>query len=405
MPAIVVVCSSCKHKMRFGEDKAGRKAKCPKCGKPVVVAAPEENGEEEVKDVAPAPQAKPEPKGDELGAYGVTDVVNPDEKKDDEDQKPDKKKKKKAPKLKRKIKALPDSDLWDKVRGGLIFIFIGACLWGTAHLLQGLYVALGMVDYTEYTRMLANELAQRRDPLPANGEFWDINPLNCLLGMIAGIGFLGLAKTCLILAAVLRLAAPLVACIGYLMCLPIPNRYGTSFQITALLGLGAWNLLMVLGLMVLPVLGAYNYILIPLLTPEVVLTEYNMERSIPLNVMWMASPFWECLLNLFLQFLYYLEPIVGASFLWSIGMSIREKRIEDNASSLVQVGLGTFFILLSFHMLSITGTTPVAVYVMRVLYILWYAFLLLFLLSYAALLLKAREVLYLKINPPNETDE
>jgi hypothetical protein len=390
--------------MRFGQDKAGKKAKCPKCGALNVIAA-EVNGKETEPEPAPPP-AKP---GDDLGAYGVTDVISAEEQAARTEaakaKRPDVKKTKKAPKIAKKIKSIPDADLWDKVRGGLLLMFIGACLWGAAHLLQGLYVALGTVDYTEYTRMLAEELNARRQPMPQPGEFWDVNPLNILLGMIAGSAFLGLAKMCLSLGVILRLCQPIVSSVGYILCLPVPARFGTKTQLTVLLALGGWNTLMVLALMTLPVLGIYQYILVPLLTPEVVLTEYNMERSIPINVLWMGSPFTEALLNLFVQFLYNLEPVIGCVFLWSIGLSIKEQRLQDQAQGLAQLGLGQFFILLSFHMISMAGTTPVLVTLLRVLYTLWWGFLLLFILSYAGLLLKTRELIYLKINPPNEQEE
>jgi hypothetical protein len=405
--------------MRFGQDKAGKKARCPKCSTLVLIPADDEDededededqdedeGDEEAKAAPPPPlpsETKPAPP-DDLGAYGASDVISAEEK-NKEPEKKAKKKKKKAPKLSRKVRAIPDAEQWEKVRGGLIFIFIGTVLWGAAHALQGTYVALGVVDYTEFVRPLAEELNARQQPLPEGGRFWDINGLNVLLGMISGHGFLALAKTCLILAVILRLAQPIVSCVGYLVCLAVPQRYGTTFQATLLLMLGGWNTLVILFLMVLPVLGIYSYYLVPLLTPEIAMTEYNMERSMPLHILWMSRPFLEFMFNIVVQMLLYLEPIVGAVFLWSIGLSIKEPKIAQGGQSLAQLGLGQFYILLSYHMLSVAGTTPVLVTVLRVLYVLWYAFLLLFILSYAGLLLKTREALYTKINPMHEADE
>jgi hypothetical protein len=405
MEAITVTCSSCQHLMRFGQDKAGRKAKCPKCGTLVVITAAEaEDDDEEVEETPPPlPEPTKAPAQDDLGAYGATDVLG-EEDKNKEPEKKAKGKKKKAPKIARKVRAIPDAEQWEKVRAGLLFIFIGVVLWGGAHLLQGVYVAIGVVDYTEFVRPLAEELNARQNPLPEGGGFWEINGLNVLLSMIAGHGFLGLAKTCLILAVILRLAQPVVSCVGYAICLAVPQRYGTTFQASLLLALGGWNTMVILALLVLPVLGVYSYYLVPLLTPEIAMTEYNMERSVPINVLWLTSPFWECLLNIFIQLLLYLEPIVGAVFIWSIGLSVKEAKIEQGGQSLAQLGLGQFSILLSYHMISVAGTTPVLVTVLRCLYVLWYAFLLLFILSYAGLLLKTREVLYMKINPMHEAE-
>ena len=48
---------------------------------------------------------------------------------------------------------------------------------------------------------------------------------------------------------------------------------------------------------------------------------------------------------------------------------------------------------------------PVLVWVLRVFYTVWFCFLFLFMLQYAALLLKARTLLYAKIYPKNELED
>jgi len=146
-------------------------------------------------------------------------------------------------------------------------------------------------------------------------------------------------------------------------------------------------------------------VMVPLITPEIALTEYNMERQMPLHVLWSGAPFWENFVNLLVKFVFYLQPTFGCIFLWSVGTAMRDDHIEKSAKGLTQMSLGTFFILFSFHMLSLCGASPVLVIVLRVFYIVWYCFLFLFMLQYASLLLKCRAVLFDKINPKNELQD
>ena len=82
----------------------------------------------------------------------------------------------------------------------------------------------------------------------------------------------------------------------------------------------------------LPVLGAWSYVMIPYLVPEIVLTEYNMERMVPINILWAGAgwgAFWENVLNLILKFLFYLEPTFLSIFVWSAGIAIKDEKIEQ----------------------------------------------------------------------------
>jgi hypothetical protein len=103
--------------------------------------------------------------------------------------------------------------------------------------------------------------------------------------------------------------------------------------------------------------------------------------------------------------LFYLQPTVGCIFIWSIGLAIKDENIEQRGKGLTQLSLGTFFILVCFHMLSMCGSSQVLVNVLRVFYTVWFCSLFLFMLQYASLILKCRAVLYDKINPKNELEE
>ena len=412
MDAISVRCKTCKHAMTFSAEKAGKRAKCPKCDTIVLVKAEEEPE----KPAVPAPEAAApvansmDDPDDGPSAYGVfTDPEIAERQKklaEEESAKKKKKDKKKLPKVTRKIKAIADAELWAKVQYGLMFLFVGTCIWFFTHLAQGSYVVLGKVEFPEYANMIADNLERRggENDLPDREQFWAVDDLNIYLGMIAGRDFLGFAKAMLILSTLLYFPQAIAWGISYVICLPVPRRFGTYGQILASLGLAVVNFISMFMFKLLPVLGIITYVLIPFVAPEIVLMEYNMERVMPIHVMWSAAPFWENFLNLVLKFLLYLQPTLGCIFLWSTGVAIKDPGIEAGGKGLTQMSLGTLFVLVAFHLLSLCGATPVLVIVLRVLYTLWYCFLLMFILQYAMLILKCRAVLYEKINPTNELE-
>ena len=384
MDTITVRCPSCENKLRVGADKAGRRAKCPKCGKAVPIPA----AEEPPPVVAAAPPPPPPDDDDGPADYGLVDhdSAPPPEVDLTGSLSPKKKDKKKAAKITRRTKTLPDKEQWEKVNTGLLFVFMGVTVWLAAHLLHGLYVVLGNVDFPEFAKILIGEL--ERPPA---------DKLNMLIGMISGSGFLRFARGTMIVCFVLMIVQSLLWFVGYGFCFAVPNRYGTSTAISFTTATGVINFLNTIFLRLLPTVGAYNLILIPLLVPEISMTEFNTERSLPINVLWSPMPFWENFATVVVEFLMYLEPVLMAEFLWCVGMSLRDRRIEERARALVQLGLGQFFILVAYHMMAVCGTSAVLVIVLKVLYVLWYCFSLLFIAWLAGLLLKTREVLTQKI--------
>ena len=413
MESITLRCKMCKHAMKFSADKAGKRAKCPKCDAVNLIPAAAEP--EPAPAAVPAPEAKPPVDDDEYDAKGAYDVfTDPDiaerQKKLQEEEEasrgPKKKDRKKLPKVGRKVKAIPDAESWSKVRLGMLFVFVGVWIWLGCHLLQGTYVVLGSVEFPEYASLVAENLEKRNDAeFPAPGNTWDLDDLDIYLGMIGGRTFLNFARTCLTLASVFYFIQALLWVVGYGFCLPVPRRSAMFQHVLILLGLALFNMLMMFIFKLLPVFGAHGYVMIPYVVPEIVLTEYNMERMVPINVLWSGAPFWENTFNLILKFLFYLEPTFLSIFVWSAGIIIKDENIEKGGHGRVLMSLGTFFILVSFHLLSLCGSSPVLVQVLRVIYVLWYFFLIIFMLQYAMLLLKFRAVLYDKINPKNELED
>jgi hypothetical protein len=415
MDAIVIRCKMCKHAMKFSAEKAGKRAKCPKCDAIILIQAEPEKKKAEPEappeTPAPAPAASTPPEQEEVGEYGVNidpelEALAKQRAAEEEAKRTAKKERKKLPKVARKIKAIPDAESWQKVRVGMLFVFAGVWVWLFCHLVQGSYVLLGSVDVPEYAILLGDNLEERRDvDFPPIGHGWDIDELGVYLGWIAGRSFLGYASGCLVISSVFYFVQAGLWVIGYFFCLPVPRRFGMFGQILAALGLAAFNMLVMFIFKFLAVVGAHGYIMIPFLVPEVVLTEYNMERMVPIHILWSGAPFWENLGCLIFRSASYLEPALFCIFIWSAGVIIKDKTVEEGGKGRAQMALGTLFILICYHLLSLCGASPALVIVLRVLYCVWYFFTIIFMLQYAMLLLKARAVLYDKINPKNELDD
>jgi hypothetical protein len=411
MDAIRILCKMCKHPMKFAAEKAGKRAKCPKCDAIVLIQAePEKDADATPPPETPAPASKP-PEQEEVGEYDVKvdpelEALAKQRAAEEEAKRKAKKERKKLPKVARKIKAIPDAESWEKVRLGMLFVFAGVWVGLFCHLVQGSYVLLGSVEVPEFAILVANNLEERRDEgFPEMGHGWDIDELGVYLGMISGRTFLGYTYGCLVIASLFYFVQAGLWAIGYCFCLPAPRRFGMFGQILMALALAAFNMLMMFIFKLLPVLGAHGYVMIPFVVPEVALTEYNMERTVPIHVLWSGAPFWENLVCLIFRSASAFEPAFFCIFIWSAGVAIKDKTVEDGGHGRTQMVLGTLFILICYHLLSLCGASLVLVYVLRVLYAVWYFFTIIFMLQYAMLLMKARAVLYDKINPKNELEE
>ncbi len=398
--------------MKFSEEKAGKRAKCPKCGGivPIVAAEPEP---EKPPEPPPPPPPKPSDEDDGPALYDAT--VDPEleeirkrmEAEEIESKKRKKKDKKKLPKVARKVKAIPDAESWEKVRLGLLMIFVGLGVGLIAHIIKGAYVLLGSVEFSEYATMIAANLEARggADDFPEGNGFWDLDLLRIYLGMIAGRGLLNYAHGSLVLSTVLSLIQMLLMGLGQMICLAVPNRFGTFGQVVSMLILTVINFLVLLVLVFLPAVGVINYVMISLVTPEIAMTEYNMERMVPINVLWSGAPFWENFLTFVFSCFRYFHLALVCIFIWSCGLSVKEKSVSQGGHGLTQLCLGTLFTLIAFQLISLCGASPVLVQVLRVIYTVWFGFLVLFLLRACLLIMHTRKVLDEKINPKNLAEE
>jgi uncharacterized Zn finger protein (UPF0148 family) len=411
--------------MKFSADKAGKRAKCPVCEAIVVIKAEEEapqvkaKAEEAAAAVAAPPATAAAEEDDPEGAYGVTldpELEQLKLKREAEERAKARARKQRQflPTVTRKQKVIADADAWEKIRFGMLFTFLGAMIWIFAHAIQTSYVVIGYADYPEYGALIAANLEMRGpgpadDPdFPEPGRWWDVDELNIYLGMIAGRQFLGFAKTCLVISTLLYFFQAFLWGIGYALSIKVPPRYGAFGQVLVCIILAVLNFLFMFFFKLLPVMGIIGWFMIPFVVPEIAMTEYNDNRTIPIAVMW-TGPGWPAflvnILNLLVKFCFYLQPTFGCIFLWSVGRHLKDERIEQQAKGLTQMSLGTFFIMFLFHMVSLCGASGVLVLILRMLYTLWVGFLLLFLISYAVMLWKVRGVLWRKLHPENVLQE
>ena len=90
---------------------------------------------------------------------------------------------------------------------------------------------------------------------------------------------------------------------------------------------------------------------------------------------------------------FYAEPVIIGVLIWSIGMALREEPLVEKGQGVVALSCGIAFALLSFHLLSMAGTTGVALGVLRVIYACWVGFTIILLVRLPMALQATRVIL------------
>jgi hypothetical protein len=337
---------------------------------------------------------------DDKKGYGLlTDPTETEQKPAEEP----KKEEKKAPPLKRKMRTLPDLDLWEKVKAGLQVMTVGVWIWGAVVLCTLLIVVLGALSGPEYSEVLEQSMTVKTNT--PTGELTSPDMTTFMLGLVTGIGYQGIGRTLYIVAAVLAIFQFIVFIAGSAVCLKVPDRYGTQGQIKALLGIGIGNILVILIFKLLPALGALNYVLVPYALPEVSMMDANIDRDPTLWVFWSGSAFWEMILTVVLLGFFYAQPVLMGVFIWSVGMALREDPIIEKGQTVVVLAFGIAFAFLSFQLLSMTGTSAVALIILRAIYGLWTGFTILLLVQMPLTFRATRSVLQKYLDGAEMKDE
>jgi hypothetical protein len=423
MEVISFRCAACKHVLKVGADKAGRKAKCSKCGQELTIPKPSPQPPEKTAPPAPATPEATETKSkaysddedDDGGTYVFHKEAAPpeepkkktkrhddedDDDEDDEDDEEEEDKKNDKPKpqiTRRKIKkkTVQFAEDWLKFRAALMLVFAGVCGWLLVWVLRLALILLGFLESPAY-----GEIVDRA----AQGG--DINMPRLTVTLLAGVERTDLGNVLFIVEQVVSVLSGAAFLAAFCVCLGVPNTFGTRGQAVALVVLSGVNLLLAVVLRLLPALGAIGYVMMPLLGPETAMNEANVDRVLPIHAFWCGSPFWENLAAILVWALYFAEPIFFCVFMRATALALKDDEwLDPMAFMLLRLGLGQFFIFLCYFLLSLTGTSAVLRGVLFVSYFLWRGFLLGFLIWYAIIAFKAKaRVEYLLTADEEEED-
>ncbi|MBI3410089.1 MAG: hypothetical protein HY040_17240 [Planctomycetes bacterium] len=403
MDLISFRCPSCNQGLKAPADKAGRKVRCTKCGTELTIPMSQAPASPPPPNPAPptaAPFTAPAPK-EQADPASYAFLLDPAEEaaKAKTEQPAEKKR---APKIKRRFRMLQEPEQWAKTRLGLGVVLLSVYFWAGAFGLQGLVLILGITQGPEYGGVAEKILVSEDPPEPEPGQPERVSLPGFLVGLISGYSLYAVAKVLLILASALTLAQGGIAFAGYSACQGIPDRYGTQGQVRALMILTITNMALNFIFKLLPLTGILNYALVPWFTPELCILDANTERAMPIHVFWSVSGFWEMLLTILVMSTYYAQPLLLSVLIWSIGLSLREPPVEEAGFGLIEITFGVAFTLLAYYLLSVTGTSPVLLILLRVGFGLWNLFTAILIVRFIMGIGKTRETIFLYVQAAEE---
>src|SRR5688572_24745129 len=165
-------------------------------------------------------------------------------------------------KIKIRRKNIGDMDAWRRVYNGLLFIMIGAIVWGAAYGLQALVIFLGLVQGAEIGVNAERNLFAQAQPPAEPGVGAPLTRGLFFVSMLAGSDFTGIGQVLLIVAQILTFVQIAFWMVGYGMCLAVENRLGAHGQLFTLFSLGGANIVINVLFRFLPLVGAVGYVLV-----------------------------------------------------------------------------------------------------------------------------------------------
>jgi hypothetical protein len=375
MATITFHCTSCQQELKVGADKAGKKAKCGKCGTALMV--PPADGQEDglVAQDAPAPNLrKPDTDQEEDGGltYGLKEIAkNPELMKGEKPPAPQAQGPGRI--IKKKKALIKDGVEWRKVGIGTRIIAAGLFLWVLAFLLSKIPVVAGLIAGPAYAAAADERLIVN----PNSTKEPDLDLPNFGFGLVSSSALATSMLWVARISQVLYLLMYLVLVAGYVVCLVVPNRYGTKMQVGLLIGLAGINALFGLVFKLLPMFGLWEWTIMPLVAPEIAMGVMNQERMETALNFWSPVPALDVIISIMVLFLQYFEPVLIAIFLRGCAISMKLPDLDETAQSLMKLGLGQCFIQVAWILCAICGTSQVLLIVLRILYALGVGFFLL----------------------------
>jgi DNA-directed RNA polymerase subunit RPC12/RpoP len=386
MEMLVTKCTSCQASVKYAKDKGGRTSKCPKCGTEITLPKDEDAGA----------SANPD---DEDGGYSVAFVdEDAERRKREEAQNKKITDKKPKPRIKVRRKNIGDLDAWRKVNAGLIFLLAGACVWGAVYALHALVIFLGLIQGPEFGPNAEKFLPVANQPA-VPGIVQDLDRASFFLSLLSGSDFFGTARGLMIVAQILALVQAALWMTGYGLCLSVEDRMGARGQLVFLFCLSGVNVLLNIFLWLLPIVGAIRYVMVPYFAPEIAMHEINTERVVPVHVQWSALPTLEILISIIVSTLNLLEPIMIGVFIWTMAQQLRDDPVEKKAMGLMKMGFGVLFMMLTYHMYAVAGTSSVLIKLLRAIYLIWFGFQVGLIVRLATTCAAARDLLKFYLNP------
>ena len=403
----------------------GKIARCPKChatfaNKPKA-APPKGTSTKTKKKPAPDDPAKPkgngaikptkptptEPEAEDM--YGFAEEQDlAEHRRAREEKEEEEKAEKKAidkPVIEIKRKNIGDLKVWEKIDRSMIFFFYGTIVWGVRHLLHGLILFLGMVAGPDYPRAVAQFLIRPNQPGFELGRGDVLDRVSFTLAMLGGCDFVMASYVLMLLGTVLLWVQIGLWVAGYAIAWQGTEDVESGKpQLISLFALGGVNLVASLLLVFLPLVGAYTYLPMPLWGTELTTCFHNVDRTTPLHIFWAYAPFWDTLLTLITLACRYAEPTMIVYFIWTVAARIKDDRVDVEGAAQMTVGMGcaVTFLLLTIELFSLTGNSMTLIYLLRVLYVLWYSFMVGWILRVAATIGQCREMFRWYFDPHSE---
>jgi hypothetical protein len=420
MDTITFRCEACQHVLRVSADKAGRKAKCTKCGTPLTIPASNTEAAQEpalapvaakkevdeTKDPAMAAEASPAPPkvdsdDDEAGSitYGIKDdpkVTEADKKERD---------KKTAlvtgpgRRLVKKLSKITHAREWLRTSLGLQVIAAGLCVWLAAYLIYRVPLVLGLAAGEEYgaqadERLLASSAETGRPP--------DLNYIMYAVALVSGNNMADFMIWVVRFSQVLYLLMYLLLLAGYVICLSAPNQRGTRLQIGVLITLALANALFGIAFKLLPMLGVYEYTILPIAVPEIEMVSMNASRIESIYTFWLRWPILEMYWALLVTILFYLEPAIIAVFVRAVALGLKADILEEKAMSAMKLAFSQIFIQSAWMLLALCGTSEVLLTVLRIIYMIGMGFFVGQMIYTILLLFSVRSVVYQQLGDEAE---
>src|SRR5262249_17493493 len=123
-----------------------------------------------------------------------------------------------------------------------------------------------------------------------------------VVAVIVGVDSIDTGLTLWRISQCLMVLQSLLVIAGYAICLSCPGRFGSWGMALTCLFVACLNLILNVVFRLLPIMGAMSWALVPLIGPELPITNANLDRTEPLHLFWCSYPFWELLLMYFIYF-------------------------------------------------------------------------------------------------------